>query len=272
MVNLTLNLVKSNPALMKALRVPAGSQGLKFDFESVNSNIFDRIQTLKKKADANDTKVLLDFVQKIADVDFDGKLQTIADVASAAADATMSRFFLWVGRNFMTGNVTSVMEVALGEAGVSWEPLSPKYYKRKLKLGRNPGFWRFSDKLLRQFVSGNSRRRHIFGTTNAQVTVRGYNATIKIGLGSGLKNVMADGATTGQRLEAEILAAGFMGNEEMIRKLQGRVSYYRPLLGPALFYYINNVVRSSVASGLKKAGFRMKRTPTSGMEDFDVRS
>jgi hypothetical protein len=257
MVQITYKLAKSSPVLRAAFGLTGSSADLKR--EITGTNVFDRVLTLKRKVDNSDLQVVTQFTHKIADREIDGKTQRAADVASNAADEAMTNFFIWTGRNFLSGQQTGIMQAALYNAGVVWKPLSTKYVLRKARLGLSTGFWRFSNKLYRQFISANSKRRGLFGGTKVAASTKGFVATMKVTLAPQLGAL-----TTTQSLEKQILDAGFGGNEEMVRKLQGKLEYYRPLLGPALAFYINNVVKTSVVNALAKAGFRLKRVKSTG--------
>jgi hypothetical protein len=179
-------------------------------------------------------------------------------VAQDTADDTMANFFIWVATNFMSGeDNTPVMGQALAEAGVSWKPLSEEYISQKDRLGLASGYWRFKGRLARQFASRNSRRRRMFGKTTFDGVYRASGTRVEITINPVPE---LDGVSMSSRgIENQIIVDDFGGADTLIRKLQGRLKDYRPLLGPALTYYIRHVVRAAVAKKLNAAGLKVKK-------------
>lgn len=214
-----------------------------------------------------DTKIVTDFVHQIGIRSIDNLTQQAEAVAGAAADDAMSKFFPWVASVFfLIGPLGPQGRAVLNEAGVTWKPLSQRYLTEKEHLNLSSGYWRFTGALYRQFTASNTRRKGIFGQTRFTSSQNaGFKATINIDVAPDIIGA------SGQGFEEELVDLGFGGNELMVRKLQGRLSYYRPLLGPALNYFIKNIVQGVVVQKLTDAGFKMKRIRAS-TSDVDFSS
>lgn len=196
----------------------------------------------------------LQYVREIVAPKVQAIIKSATEVAQQAADTTIEAFFNWVGHNFMGPDADP-------EAlGITWKPLTDRYTKYK----RATGFWIYTGRLQRQFYARSGLKAlgktQATFTNNAQVELRTrttLGSTINLTFAPNLSGLLASGSSLHglQTLDVAVfVAAGF--DQEMIRKLEGRQSYYRPLVGIALVKYLKEVVPPAIAAALNRAGYK----------------
>jgi hypothetical protein len=200
----------------------------------------------------------LEFVQRIISPQVDQIIGDVQVAAAGIADQLVDKFFNMIGH--MMGDEGTPPE--LSEMGIAWKALDPRYAAMK----RGTGFFVNTGKLRRQFYARSGLK--VFGKSEllpigkSSLTPNGLTVGTRVYGGIkmnsfGLRVMPILGALpSGSNFAArESLVYALGLSDEERRKLQGRVNYFRPLIGPALAYFFRKLLPTEIAKGLRKKGF-----------------
>lgn len=227
-------------------------------------------------------------MSRVVDVATKVKVSRIEEIARDEGNKAMADFFPTVANRFMG---TQAVPAALD---VNWPPLTERYTAYK----GNRQFWTFSrlfrrrkarkqtragrsDVRLIQYVRKLSAER-IFGGFNVTVGQRrgvgdtantivfftnrggGFSIPISLGFSKNLPGFSYAELLTFKGSMDMIVAlknSGALqasGNRGQAYKLLGKTAYHRPLLAPALVYFLERKVKPRIARALEKEGFKTK--------------
>ncbi len=189
-------------------------------------------------------------------VNMTDRVKTAQQIILDTINSGMANFYRWVATNFMI-ELSSTGRQALAESNVIWKPLTERYVERRrlAAAARADGFWEFSGKLIRQFMSSSKTLKRVdaLKITDRNIRWQDEKYAFSIDLLPGLRADDKD-MLSGRSIESLLEALGNQ-NAEIVEKLQGRASYYRPLLAPAFKFYIEKVIRKNIINRLQAAGF-----------------
>jgi hypothetical protein len=196
----------------------------------------------------------LEFVQRIINPDVQKFIADAQKVAASVADTLVDKFFNWIGHTFMGNDGPG----ELAEFGVIWKDLEPRYAAMK----RGSGFWVNTGKLRRQFYARSGIK--LLGQTELQAIAPTLDRTLYQGIKTPtnvfkLKLMPRLGTSVGNTTDLEDAITRLLSDEER-RKLQGKRSYYRALLGPALVLFLRNYIPAAITEELARQGYKINAT------------
>lgn len=166
----------------------------------------------------------------------------ITNIVQRSADREIGKFMRFIAAQTISRANFNMLTPYL-PSGRTWRPYSPRYRDRKLQT---KGFlhWFYYNGDLYQDFQSETPTSVVRALGKSQVSAITPTGLIKVRVVPRLKLKL-------NNTEDQLYSSGLI-TEKTLRKLHNRKNRYRPLVGPVLYYFLDQKVRQAVVADLRK--------------------